>query len=713
MIGRLGLLVSIVFALAAVFGQAEARTRALVVGASGYPKLAEKLRLTGPKNDTREFANTLARLGVEAGDITVLADGVQNLSEGIALDGPATKAAILNALDDLAATSAEGDLVVFYFSGHGTQQPDRNGDEEGSFDEVFLPYDAGKWGDDGIENALVDDELNTRIRRILEKGADFFGVIDACHSATGFRAIEGDDVRVREVDPAELGVPETAPAPKRFAFAAEDKSGAKGRAAFFYAAQESEVALERTPKNGEADESFGVFTYNLLKRLNQSPDLTYRTLHQAVVDDIKRGNLMSSQTPELEGELLDEPVLRLTSARTKRQWQTYSGKVLAGELHGLTRGTVVALYQDAGDADDKAVAYATVDSAGATRSTIKQIVYPCAETDAEGNCTAAPDAAAFKKGRFARILEPGIDFSLTLSQPVRLDPNDGYDYDAAVSALHAAVASEGLSSRVSLRSAGYDIAVGLIDGKLAFAPEAGLIDRNGKGSSPRLTLPDNPEAARVTVAQAITRMAKALALQRLAGAEIASPLGLQATVQRLKSRSGALADNSCAEDADQFEPPVAADARTIFDDCDILSVEMANTGKKPIDVTVLLIGSDFSITTVWPVEGNDNRIQLGESRTAAILQMEPNPKAASEERLVFLAVPGVSKSHTTFDNLEQEGLRAGMIEVETPQAAAARELLATGLTEMSRTTAAQPTKLDEEMSVSVAPFFVAKGEGAE
>ena len=38
--------------------------------------------------------------------------------------------------------------------------------------------------------------------------------------------------------------------------------------------------------------------------------------------------------------------------------------------------------------------------------------------------------------------------------------------------------------------------------------------------------------------------------------------------------------------------------------------------------------------------------------------MEPNPTAAAEERLVFLAIPGVNRSHTAFTDLEQEGLRA-------------------------------------------------------
>ena len=712
---RLGLLVTVMFALAACAVQAEARTRALVVGASGYPNLAEKLRLHGPKNDTREFANTLARLGIAAGDITVLADGVSGLSEGIDVGGNATKAAILGRLDALADASQDGDLVVFYFSGHGTQLPDLNGDEQGGFDEVFLPYDVGKWGDNGIENAVIDDELNARITRILDKGADFFGVVDACHSATGFRALddEDSDVRKREVDPTELGAPAMPPAPaKRFAFSAETAAKHKGRAAFFYAAQEAEVALERKPKPGEADESFGVFTYNLLKRINATPDLTYRTLHQAVVDDIKRGNLMSTQTPELEGELLDEPVLRLTSATTQRQWTTYSGKLLAGELHGVTKGSIVGLYQDAADPADKAVAYAMVDSAGATRSTITQIVYPCPSLAADGSCAIQPDAAAFKKGRFARIVEPGVDFSLTLSEPVRVDANDGHDYANAIAALNSAVAGEGLSGRVSLRSSGYDIAVGLVDGKLAFAPEAGLLDRYGAGSSPRLTLPDNPEAARATVLQAITRMAKALALQRLGSAEVASPLGLQTRVLRLKAKPAAIGDDGCEQDATMFDAAAPVDDATSFSDCDILSVQLINGGKKPIDVTVLLIASDFSITTVWPTDGADNRIQLGETKDAPILQMEANPKAASEERLVFLAVPGVSKSHTTFDNLDQEGLRA-MPGDDTPEAAAARDLLSASLNEMSRDSAVQPTRLDEEMTVAVKSFFVAKEKVAD
>ena len=206
-------------------------------------------------------------------------------------------------------------------------------------------------------------------------------------------------------------------------------------------------------------------------------------------------------------------------------------------------------------------------------------------------------------------------------------------------------------------------------------------------------------------------MSKALALQRLGAAEIASPIGLETGLMIARNRPGTAEDGACPQDPEDFEEPAAADDRTPFDDCDILSVRMVNAGKKPIDVTVLLIGQDFSITPVWPTDGADNRIQLGETKIAPILQMELDPKSASEERLVFIATPGVSKSHTAFDNLEQEGLRAAPGDDETPGLAAVRDLLAAGLTEMSRGAATAPARLDEEMSVAVKPFFVAKGEG--
>lgn len=701
-----------IFAAALTLGcsLAQAETRALVVGVSSYPNLPAEIRLVGPKNDAREVANTLVRLGVPANDVTVLADGVQNLAQGVANPGPGTRQAVLSALDRLAETSRAGDTVVFYFSGHGSQQPDLNGDEEGGFDEVFLPYDVGKWDADGIENALVDDELNVRVEKILDRGADFFGIIDACHSATGFRAVAGDDARVRGIDPAVLGVPEDEAGGERSLFP-ERKAlpRGKGRAAFFYAAQETEEALEKSPPNATDGESYGVFTYTMLARLNKTPDLTYRTLHQAVVADIKRNTLMATQTPDLEGDLLDQPVLGLSRAETLRQWPFFNGTLQAGQLAGVENGAILALYDDPTAPADRALAYGVVENAGATKSKVAQVAWPCGgEVSTDGTCPTPLDASAYRKGRFARVVEPGIDLSLTLSEPVRIDPNDGRDYSAPLAALKAAVASPELAKRISLSATGYDVAVALVDGKLAFSATGGQVDAEGPSSSPRLTLPDDPNAAAATVESAIGRIARALALQRLGGGETVTALGLEPEVTILRAKAAAVDGDSCSDDKADYEAPVDAGAAPKLAGCDIISVTLRNKGRKPADVTVLLVAQDFSITVLWPSPGTVNRIHPGEEKTADIAQMEPHPAAASEERLVFVAVPGLGKAHTTFDNLEQEGLRAVPGEDVAPEAQAARDLLSAGLNDMNRRAVAKPARIDEEMSIEVRPFTALK-----
>jgi hypothetical protein len=683
-----------------------ADTRALVVGVAGYPNLAQSLRLQGPRNDTREVIATLVSLGIDPANIAMLADGLESVPDGIEAPAPATRAAILSGLDRLAEISAPGDLVFFYFSGHGSQQPDRDGDEGGGNDEIFLPYDVGSWNGDGVENAIVDDELDARIQRMLDKGVDVFGMIDACNSATGFRAAPDAAAHARQVPQELLGVPAGGETISRGLGGSEPTAAAgRGRAAFFYAAQETEEALELTPKGAEPGEFYGVFTYNVLKRLRQTPNLTYRTLHQAVVNDIKRGSLMATQTPEVEGELLDEPVLRLGDAAPRRQWPTFGGKLQGGELDGIGKGSLLALYADPAAEDSAVVAHARVETAGATKSLLVPVAYPCATAD---GCLLPMDDAAFRKGRFARIAEPGLDFSLTFSEPVRIDPGDGHDYEPALAAFGSALGSDRLKSRARTSGSGFDVAVALVDGTLAFSAASGLVDPLGPGSSPRLTLPTEPAMAVAVVEDAVIRIARALALQNFGDAGSAVP-ALETEIRVARARADTIRDGRCPTDSDAYDAPVAAGAVPEFGDCDILSVVMRNTGKKPIDVTALLIGPDFSITPVWPVDGSANRINLGEDKTAELLQMEPDPKASTEERLVFVAVPGVGKSHTAFTELEQTGVRAADEEPLSPRAAALRALLSDGTGEFERDAGSAPARMEEEMTIAVKPFVVRKG----
>jgi metacaspase-1 len=401
-------------------------------------------------------------------------------------------------------------------------------------------------------------------------------------------------------------------------------------------------------------------------------------------------------------------VLRLSAAKPLSQWNKNYGDTLdAGQLSGLSAGTVMALYNDAADTDDAAVAYGRIETAGATRSVLAPVAKPCSEgTDCS---TAVAEESVFKKARFARIYQQATNFALTLSQPLKLDPNDGHDYSGAIAALKAATEARGLSARVSFRSSGYDLAVGLADGKLVFAPAAGLIDRDGKGSSPRLTLSADPAKAKDEAASALDRMARALALQRLAADPAqAEKLGLKADILVSQYMGEALPTTKCPDNASVYAAPIASGDDPSFGDCDLLSFTMTNNGAKPLDVTILLIGADFSITTVWPQGDLDNRVPIGETKTTeALLQMEPDPAAASEERIIFVAVPGTNKSHTAFNTLDQEGLR-GMPGEDAPDVAAARAVLAAALGDMDRAATPTPNDLEEDMTLEVKPFFAGK-----
>ncbi|KAH9321054.1 hypothetical protein KI387_015693, partial [Taxus chinensis] len=71
-----------------------------------------------------------------------------------------------------------GDSLVFHYSGHGSQQRNRTGDEVDGFDETLLPLDFQTQG------MLVDDEINATIVRPLPQGVRLHAMIDACHSGT-------------------------------------------------------------------------------------------------------------------------------------------------------------------------------------------------------------------------------------------------------------------------------------------------------------------------------------------------------------------------------------------------------------------------------------------------------------------------------------------------------------------------------------------------
>lgn len=137
--------------------------RALCVGINDYP--GSDMDLNGCVNDAMDWQSLLESRGY----------GVTRL-----LDGEATRAAIAQQLQQLIGTAADGDSLVFTFSGHGSWLPDADRDEPDARDEMMCPHDVMQ------DEFLLDDDLNG-IFQAKPAGARLFVIGDCCHSGSVVR----------------------------------------------------------------------------------------------------------------------------------------------------------------------------------------------------------------------------------------------------------------------------------------------------------------------------------------------------------------------------------------------------------------------------------------------------------------------------------------------------------------------------------------------
>jgi uncharacterized caspase-like protein len=189
-------------------GNADARRLALLVGVGDYQD-QDIPSLQGPVNDVPDLAAVLSALwGFAAQDIRTL------------VDAEATRASILRGLDDLIKDSASGDLVLFYFSGHGTSPQD----PVTLAHQVPLPHGTGalatwdsRWMDDPravMASLLVGrTDLKPRLQQLERGGRDVLVLLDACYSAHSTRGLfkraiggAGGELPVRRLpSPLQLG----------------------------------------------------------------------------------------------------------------------------------------------------------------------------------------------------------------------------------------------------------------------------------------------------------------------------------------------------------------------------------------------------------------------------------------------------------------------------------------------------------------------------
>lgn len=212
-------------------------------------------------------------------------------------DGQVTTANLRKAIQEhLAAKAKPGDSVVIFYSGHGTQVPDFDGDERDEADEAICTVDMTS---DDPDSWFTDDVLRYELSKIQTNRVTV--IFDCCHSGTGTRGVlnaQADGVKFLD-----LGFGRPAELLRNLSISTAMKTPSVNPQHVFLAACAShEVAREDQSRKG------GMFRIELLQALEDrgasTPlDKLYDTVRTGVAQRIATGpQPEKKQTPQFEGD---------------------------------------------------------------------------------------------------------------------------------------------------------------------------------------------------------------------------------------------------------------------------------------------------------------------------------------------------------------------------------------------------------------------------
>ncbi|WP_347353655.1 caspase family protein [Intrasporangium sp.] len=160
-------------------------TYALLVGIDAYPDPVPPLR--GCRNDIEAIRTLLERR---------VAGSEDTLHVRTLLDEQATRAAVIGGFREHLARAGGEDTVLFYYSGHGSQEPAPEQFwhlEPDHLDETLVLWDSrqeGQWD-------LADKELAALLGEVAAGEPHILVVLDCCHSGSGTRAPLEDGIGSR------------------------------------------------------------------------------------------------------------------------------------------------------------------------------------------------------------------------------------------------------------------------------------------------------------------------------------------------------------------------------------------------------------------------------------------------------------------------------------------------------------------------------------
>lgn len=349
-------------------------------GVNGLPGQAESVADAGAKEGTREprYISLLIGIGSYQHDYFVTGEGdgpgrfasrlsgttndvlrVQEALRGWGfnegpdqqklLDRQATKQGIADAFRWLRERANQSDdVVVIYYSGHGSWAPDRDFgdgvrtlDEDTAYpyDQALVPWDTRHMNDPA--HLVLDDEINDWLRQIPTSNITV--ILDACHSGTGTRGEGGEYPRAR----GPLSPPTAGRLPPGGLFSTA-QSGAGGEAGLNHtllsAAAPWELAWEEPTPEGYV---FGAFTYHLTQVLANARRGS--TTYDDVIRQVHARLGVAKQTPQLEGDA-SALLFRVHAGAPQRSYAVVTPqrdgtvRLDVGGIHGARTAAVYDVY---------------------------------------------------------------------------------------------------------------------------------------------------------------------------------------------------------------------------------------------------------------------------------------------------------------------------------------------------------------------------------
>lgn len=296
--------------------QAEPRHRALLVGIDDY-SAGQKTPKGTPvsQRDFRNLEGAVRDVEVMQGVLT----SVYKLKPGeIATlkNQAATRDAILRAIKTLIGGGKKGDVLLFYFSGHGSQVKNSLSEEKDHMDESIVPANTQSGALD-----IRDKELRRLFLPALDRGARLTIILDSCHSGSGVRGVPGD------------GLARTGPADKRDA-----KDGYRGPtledrgALVLSAARDIDLAYET---KGFQEKPQGAFSWALTRAVRDA------ARNEPAIDTFRRvAARMRIEKPEQIPVIAGNAEARFTPLLGSTRKDRASDRVTAGVVSVDPNGLV-------------------------------------------------------------------------------------------------------------------------------------------------------------------------------------------------------------------------------------------------------------------------------------------------------------------------------------------------------------------------------------